>query len=98
MLRSSSNAQVPVGDVFGIGGRRMVGNIFMAIGVVACLMAAAASWAGDMCAEPVDTAYGKVRGTSEAETDTCVWRGIRYARAPVGEFLPFANDLVSRIF
>jgi para-nitrobenzyl esterase len=41
--------------------------------------------AEDSCSEPVRTGSGLVRGASESKTSTCVWRGIPYAAAPVGE-------------
>ncbi len=37
------------------------------------------------CTEPVETTSGLVRGMRESDTETCVWRGIPYAAAPVGE-------------
>lgn len=46
---------------------------------------AGAAYSSDLCSEPVDTVSGKVRGASENGTETCVWRGIPYAAAPVGE-------------
>jgi para-nitrobenzyl esterase len=50
---------------------------------VACL--AGEAWSDDFCTEPVMTSSGLVRGMSESETSTCVWRGIPYAAPPVGE-------------
>lgn len=39
----------------------------------------------DICAEPVATGSGQVRGMSEKASAACVWRGIPYAAPPVGE-------------
>jgi len=37
------------------------------------------------CDEPVAIASGLLAGTGENDTDTCVWRGVPYAEAPVDE-------------
>ncbi len=43
------------------------------------------SVAGDMCAEPVMTESGELRGMDWPENETCVWLGVPYAAAPVGD-------------
>lgn len=43
------------------------------------------SQALENCTEPVETESGKVRGASETEADSCVWKGIPFAAPPVGE-------------
>ena len=49
------------------------------------LVIAAGARAQDNCGEPVKTGSGLVRGEPEKDNQTCVWRGIPYAAAPVGE-------------
>jgi len=39
----------------------------------------------ELCTKPVKTNYGLVKGTIEAESKTCVWKGIPYAEPPLGE-------------
>lgn len=39
----------------------------------------------DTCSEPVNTQSGKVAGTGDKETETCVWLGIPYGAPPVGD-------------
>lgn len=41
--------------------------------------------AEDVCTSPVKTTSGLVSGAEDGGTATCVWRGIPYAAAPVGE-------------
>jgi len=53
--------------------------------LAAAILAAGAAGADDACETPVDTAFGKIAGTSEEGTDTCVWRGVPYAAAPVDD-------------
>ncbi len=38
-----------------------------------------------ICATPVSTESGLVKGISESETETCAWHGIPYAAPPVGD-------------
>ena len=56
--------------------------------MVAVLMALAAKslFAQDICASPVKTQSGLVKGMVEKDGKSCVWRGIPYAAAPVGDF------------
>ncbi len=56
--------------------------------VVCCaalLIGAGRAGAEDLCAEPVRTGAGMVRGAAEAATGTCAWKGIPFAAPPVGE-------------
>ncbi len=58
--------------------------------VFLCLLAglwfsAAAVKAEELCATPVTTESGLIKGLAETGTETCVWRGIPYAAAPVGD-------------
>jgi para-nitrobenzyl esterase len=59
-------------------------KIFAAIVVFALAGVADLARAADVCSEPVATAAGQVRGTTDTE-NTCVWRGIPYAAPPIGE-------------
>ena len=52
---------------------------------LAIILAAPAARAEDLCAVPAQTASGLVRGEALPDSATCVWRGIPYAAAPVGE-------------
>ncbi|HUT54656.1 MAG TPA: carboxylesterase family protein [bacterium] len=56
-----------------------------AIMILAALTLAGEGRAQDLCAEPVATASGKVRGMSDKEAATCSWLGVPYAAPPVGE-------------
>ncbi|HUT54845.1 MAG TPA: carboxylesterase/lipase family protein [bacterium] len=60
-------------------------GLFTLIGFVAVLCFAGVAGADDSCSGPVETTLGLVRGISEAGEEACVWKGIPYAAAPVGE-------------
>jgi para-nitrobenzyl esterase len=49
------------------------------------LFATTQSKASGLCVEPVETTSGLVRGMNDTEAEACVWKGIPYAAAPVGE-------------
>jgi len=49
------------------------------------LMISGMAFAEDICSTAVKTESGLIRGLSEKETNTCVWRGIPYAAPPVGD-------------
>ncbi|HUT52206.1 MAG TPA: carboxylesterase family protein [bacterium] len=53
--------------------------------LIALTAFAGAASAADLCAEPVATASGLVRGMTNPHNEVCVWRGIPYAAPPVGE-------------
>jgi para-nitrobenzyl esterase len=53
--------------------------------VIVLIMAAGASWADEVCSEPVMTVSGPVRGKDDPGSYTCVWKGIPFAAPPVGE-------------
>ncbi len=61
------------------------GKTFFILASLLIISIAQTARAQDSCSEPAPTGSGLVRGTSESETATCVWRGIPYAAAPVGE-------------
>jgi para-nitrobenzyl esterase len=52
---------------------------------MAALFIPASPRAEASCVEPVETASGLVRGMSDQDTATCVWKGIPYAAPPIGE-------------
>ncbi|HUT56172.1 MAG TPA: carboxylesterase family protein [bacterium] len=62
----------------------MMRSMMVLAAAMLCLGAATAR-AQDLCGEPVATESGLVRGAAEADSATCVWRGIPFAAAPVGE-------------
>ena len=57
--------------------------IIALVGAAGLARAAEAATAG-ACSDPVATASGQVRGTTDAE-NTCVWRGVPFAAPPIGE-------------
>jgi para-nitrobenzyl esterase len=63
-------------------------NITKIVGLTICALVVATASparASELCSNPVQTNSGAVRGSSDKKTNTCVWRGIPYAAAPVGE-------------
>jgi para-nitrobenzyl esterase len=44
-----------------------------------------AAKADDFCTKPVPTKTGQVSGMNDTDSKTCVWRGIPYAAAPIGD-------------
>lgn len=62
----------------------MLKKTFWLGGLILLVLAADAA-AADLCTDPVNTESGLVAGLAEAGGATCVWRGIPYAAAPVGE-------------
>ncbi len=60
-------------------------TIIIFVIAVVTLAVSGAALAGDLCSAPVETAAGMVAGAAEDGSDTCVWRGIPYAAAPVDE-------------
>jgi len=61
--------------------RKILTGLIICAGIIVSGLA----MAEDLCANPVQTESGLVKGLSEKETNTCSWRGIPYAAAPVGE-------------
>ncbi len=55
----------------------------MALVVISLWSTSAHALAADDCELPVETSFGKVAGTGEDQT--CVWRGVPFAAAPVGD-------------
>jgi para-nitrobenzyl esterase len=60
-------------------------NLFIVSAFVAALALAGTAKAQDICTAPVKTETGMIKGLSEKNHKTCVWRGIPYAAPPVGE-------------
>jgi para-nitrobenzyl esterase len=56
----------------------------LAMMLLAVLGLAMPARASDLCAEPVKTASGLVRGMTHPETEACQWLGVPYAASPVG--------------
>jgi para-nitrobenzyl esterase len=59
--------------------------LFVFIGIVFILCFSGMARADVSCVEPVETTSGLVRGMNDTEAEACVWKGIPYADAPVGE-------------
>ncbi len=60
-------------------------KILFALSVAAGLIFSGRAMPEELCANPVQTESGLVKGLSEKDTNTCAWHGIPYAAAPVGE-------------
>jgi len=67
------------------GGKMTKGKILWVLTGMLIIAVAPVARGQESCAEPVRTGSGMVRGTKEDSAKTCVWRGIPYAAAPVGE-------------
>ncbi len=63
----------------------IINRVFLILWVAIMLTCGGSAWSQVSCTDPVETSSGLVRGTSDTETGTCVWRGIPYAAPPVGE-------------
>ncbi len=60
-------------------------KLLIAMLVMAGLAVSGSARAEDLCAAPVKTATGQLRGEAEKDGKSCVWRGIPYAAPPVGD-------------
>jgi len=58
--------------------------MLLGFAVAAAMSFALEGRAQELCAEPVNTVSGQVRGRSAKDTATCSWLGIPYAAPPVG--------------
>ena len=52
---------------------------------LAAIFIAQVSMAQDICMAPAKTESGLLKGAAETTTKTCVWRGVPFAAAPVGD-------------
>ncbi len=59
-------------------------RIMMAMALVGLGLIAGRGWASDICSQPVSTAQGLVAGVPDSVEPVCVYKGIPFAAAPVG--------------
>jgi len=60
-------------------------RIFLGVLIFSGLFWAKVMLAQSICADPIKTEAGAVRGTEDQLSQTCVWLGIPYAEAPMGD-------------
>jgi para-nitrobenzyl esterase len=64
---------------------RLIKLLAVAGACFALMISGAQLRAFDICTEPVETRQGLIAGQAAHDHEACVWKGIPYAQAPVGE-------------